>query len=284
MLTDSTHIFEDHDVRDEAERLLRFVLDAEPEDLEDDAELGSRARERYLSLIARRAGGEPFPFLVRYINFDGLDLDVRPGAFVPRPSSELLVSRAVRRARTNKRRVIVDVCTGAGPIALALAHRFPQHDVWGLDISEGGLRQARRNARKHGMANVTFRRSDMYGALPEAVRGAVDLITAHVPYVPRDEVDTLPAEVKEHEPLESLTDESDDGLFLMRRAIEEGAPLLSRSGWLLLEMSEDMAAKARRLCRAAGLDDRGVATDRHRLSVVVEARKKPVGRATSAVR
>lgn len=273
VLRDSSHIFEDHDHRGEAEALLAFALRKDLGELRDELELSPRARDRYLALVARRAAGEPFPLLVGQMTFYGLDLKVRPGTFMPRPSSELLVQRASRRLRTSPPDAeVVDVCTGAGPIALALAHEFPEARVWGLDISEPGLAQARSNARRLGIHNTVFRQSDMYASLPPDLHNQVALITAHVPYVPANEVESLPSEVKEHEPIESLTDRSDDGLYLARRAVEESTEWLKPGGWLLMEMSEDLAAKARRYCRTAGLEDKGIGRDRYRLSVVVEAR------------
>ena len=113
----------------------------------------------------------------------------------------------------------------------------------------------------------------MYNGLPADLRERVDVITGHVPYVPLDELDDLPAEVREHEPLFTLTDESDDGLYLMRRAILEAPDWLKPGGWLLLEISDDLIPKLQDLCREAGLEDKGVASDDDDLSVVVEARK-----------
>ena len=274
VLADSTHIFDDHDNANEARDLLALALVVDADDLDDEAgEVPRRQRERYLSLIARRAGGEPFPFLTGRIEFWGLDLKVRPGAFVPRPSSELTVTRALRKLRRRKNPVIVDVCTGAGPIALALADELPTADVWGADISTEGLAQGRWNARRLGLDNVRFKKSDMYDALPARMRGTVDLITGHVPYVPLDEVEDLPAEVREFEPIYTLTDESFDGLGLMRRAVEESVEWLKPGGWLLLELSHDLPPRVRKLAKKAGLEDHGVARDEDDLSVIVEARK-----------
>ena len=174
--------------------------------------------------------------------------------------------------------VVVDMCTGAGPIALAIAHERHDAEVWGADISDEGLRQARVNARRLELDNVHFKKSDMYGALPRKLRESVDLITAHVPYVPVDEVDDLPTEVTEYEPVSTLTDQSIDGFDLMSRAILEAPQWLRPGGWLLLEMSEDFASRARRLARKAGLEDKGTATDADRLSAIVEAREKPLRR------
>jgi release factor glutamine methyltransferase len=277
VLSDSVHIFEDHDRRREAEELMGLCIDVDPDSLDFDYQPTRRTRERYLSLIARRAGGEPFPFLTGRIEFFGLDLRVKPGAFVPRPSSELVVTRALRKLRRRRTARVVDVCTGAGPIALALAAELPDAEVWGADISAEGLRQARGNARGHEIDNVRFIRSDMYDSLPARLAGAVDVITGHVPYVPFDELEDLPAEVKEHEPIYTLSDETDDGLFLMRRAIEEAPQWLKPGGWLMLEVSDDLTSRLRRMCRAAGLEDKGAHTDSDRLSMVVEARLKPPG-------
>ncbi|MGH2694675.1 MAG: N5-glutamine methyltransferase family protein, partial [Actinomycetota bacterium] len=176
VLQDSTHRFEDHDDRDEAEQLLAHVLSVDEDELDDEHEPDRRLRDRFLALIARRAAGEPFPILTGHIEFYGLDLRVRPGAFVPRPSSELIVERALRKLRNRRSPLVADVCTGAGPIALALAYEARGADVWGTDISTEGLEQARANARRLGLGNVHFRRGDMYGALPNRLAGRMDLI------------------------------------------------------------------------------------------------------------
>ena len=212
------------------------------------------------------------PVLTGRIEFYGLDLQVRAGAFVPRPSSELTVDRAVMRMRRKRKPVVVDVCSGAAPIALAIADEMPSAEVWALDIQREGLDQGRANAKRLGISNLRFRTGDMYEPLPHRLRGKVDLITAHVPYVPPHELDDLPAEVREHEPIFTLTDHSDDGLGLMRRAVAEGSEWLKPGGWLLLEMSDDLVSKAKRMCRSAGFEDARVASDDDDLSVVVEAR------------
>ena len=272
VLSDSSHIFEDHDNRMEAEGLLEYVLEADVDDLDPDEIPSRRERERYLSLVARRAAGEPFPILVGSIEFYGLTLEVKPGSFVPRPSSELTVSRAVKRIKKRKRPVVVDVCTGAGPIALAIADELPRAEVWGTDIDADGLAQARRNAKLLQIDNTTFRKSDMYGSLPKRLKGKIDLITGHIPYVPPGEVADLPAEVKDHEPLFTLSGLSKDGLGLIRTAVEQAPEWLAPGGWMLLEISEDLVPKVRKLCNKAGFEDHGYASDEDDLSVVVESR------------
>lgn len=274
VLSDSTHIFEDHDNEAEALELMALVLDEDEDDLDDDDLVTKRDGERFLSLVARRAGGEPFPFITGRIEFWGLELKVKPGPFVPRPSSELTVDRAVKRLRKIENPVVVDVCTGAGPIALAIADDVPSADVYGTDIAEDGLRLARENARLLDIDNVRFFRGDMYGALPANLKGSIDLITAHVPYVPLDELDDLPSEVRDYEPIHTLSDRSDDGLGLMRIAISGAAQWLRPGGWLLLEMSDDLPDQVKSMISRAGLEPKGVASDDDDLSVVVEAKRR----------
>jgi release factor glutamine methyltransferase len=270
VLDDSSHIFEDHDNAGSARELLGHVLKTDKGNLKQKREVTPAQRDRYLALIARRAAGEPMPFLLGYIEFYGLELKVKPGTFVPRPSSELVVAQAVRRLRRRRSPTVVDVCTGAGPIALAIAEEIPDADVYGTDILAEGLAQGRANARRLGIDNVKLKQGDMYGSLPKRLRGKVDVITAHVPYVPAHELEDLPAEVAEHEPILTLTDSS-DGTYLMEIAIREAHNWLKPGGWLLLEMSEDFAPKARRLFKRHGLIDRGVASDNDGLSIVAEA-------------
>jgi release factor glutamine methyltransferase len=281
VLADSSARFEDHDNLYEARQLLASALhisDEEAEDLPDDVVPPARERERYLSYIARRAGGEPQPFIRGKIEFYGLELKVRPGAFVPRPSSELIVAHALKRMRSRKAPVVVDVCTGAGPIALGIADERPDANVFGTDIQAEGLALGRENAKLLSIDNVTFRKGDMYGALPDEVAGKIDVITGHVPYVPLDEVEDLPREVKDYEPSFTLTDDTDDGLGLMRHAIEGAPALLKPGGWLLLEMSDDTAPKVRSLFKEAGLEAFDVISDDDGLSVVAEGRLPRSGR------
>lgn len=275
VLDDSSHRFEDHDNRQEAEELLAHVLELDPDDLDDGFVPPRPKRDRYLALIARRAGGEPFPLLVGYIEFWGLDLKVKPGMFMPRPSSELTVERALKRLRKRRNPIVVDLATGTGPIALAIADELEEARVFGTDIAGDMLRLGRQNARDLDIPNVEFRTGDMYGALPKELMGKIDLITGHIPYVPPDEVDDLPSEVKDFEPVSTISDASPDGLTLIRHAVGHGPAWLKPGGWMLLELSEDLGAKVRRMCRRAGLEDHGIATDEDRLSIVVEARQPP---------
>lgn len=172
---------------------------------------------------------------------------VRPGAFIPRPSSEFLAFQAARRIRGRKRPVAVDLATGIGPVALAVAKEVRRAVVHGTDRSSEAIRWARANARALRIRNASFHVGDMLGALPGALRGGVDVMTLHPPYVPPDEVDDLPLEIRGFEPESVLTDFSERGLDLIERAVSEGKGWLRRGGWLLIEVSPDRAREVRSL-------------------------------------
>lgn len=241
--------------RDEARTLLALSLGADADDLEDDRAVDGRRARRYRTLIRRRAGGEPMAHILGWTEFAGLRLRVRPGAFVPRQSSEFTVDQALRRLRGRSRPVAVDLATGIGPIALALAAGSPRAEVHGTDISVDAVRQARANAASLGLRNARFHVGDMFAPLPERLRGAVDVLTAHVPYVPHPELRDLPLEVRGFEPEHTLTDYTESGLSLVERAVGEGGAWIRPGGWVLLEVSPDFARRVRGLLVRAGFRD-----------------------------
>lgn len=237
--------------RIEAEDLLMHALgwDEEPDRSE---EIPGKVRRRFEAAVERRATGEPIPFIKGYAEFRGLELIAEPGVFVPRDSSEFLAEQAVRRLRRRKRPVHVDLATGGGTIALAVANEVPKASVYGADVSKEAVGLARRNAKGLGL-KATFRTGDLFGGLPKAIVGTVDVITLHPPYVPRGEVRDLPDEIRNWEPAHTLTDASDDGLGLVVRAAEEGRRWLRPGGWLLVEVSPDRTKEVAKLMRQAGL-------------------------------
>lgn len=242
----------------EATVLLSFALGDRDgsEDLADpDREVGTRVRERYRRLIRRRVGGEPMAHILGWTVFRGLRLSVRPGAFVPRQSSELLASRAVNRLRGRRRPVAVDLATGIGPVALSVADAVRAAEVHGTDISEDAVRQARANARSLGLSNAVFHRGDLFAPLPAGLRGRVDVITVHPPYVPHREVGHLPIEVRGFEPEDTLTDFSPDGLGLLERTAAQAPEWLRPGGWLLVEVSPDRARSVRGRLVGSGYRD-----------------------------
>jgi release factor glutamine methyltransferase len=245
--------------------------------------LSSADRRRFATFVARRIDGEPVAQIRGHFEFRGMDLVVRRGVFAPRASSELLAGEAVaalRRAR--QPRVAVDVATGAGPMALAMACEVPSAEVWGLDISSEAVRLCRVNARRVGAGNVRFRVSDMLSALPSRLRGGVSVITVHPPYVARSEVRILPREIRDFEPVHTLTDGSDDGLGMVRLIAAAAQEWLRPGGTLFVEIGTYLARGASTTLRRAGLAD--VRSQRDSLGVtrVVSGRRPRQSAAASA--
>jgi release factor glutamine methyltransferase len=235
----------------EAEELLLHVLGEDPD---PDEEIPPKARREFEALVARRADGEPIPYIKGYSAFRDIELIASPGVFVPRDSSEWLAEQAIRRLRGRRHPILVDLATGGGTIALAVADEVPKAEVYGTDVAADAVKLARRNARRLGLA-ATFARGDLFGALPKHLRGSVDVITLHPPYVARDEMEELPDEIREWEPEHTLTDRSADGLGLVERAAAEAPEWLARKGWLLVEVSPDRAKAAARVLTKAGFRD-----------------------------
>lgn len=240
---------------DEARALLAFVLGIERDDIDDHADVDARRARRFSDLVRRRAGGEPMAHITGYTEFKGLRIRVRPGAFVPRQSSEFVVEQAIRRLRRRPSPVHVDLATGIGPIAMAVAAAVPSARVFGADISADAIRQARANAASLGLRNLRFAVGDLYAPLPADIRGRVDVVSAHAPYVPRWEVEDLPLEIRGFEPVDTLTDHSDHGLSLLTRIAAEGHVWLRPGGWLMIEVSPDFARRVRGLFLRTGYLD-----------------------------
>ena len=233
----------------EAEDLLCHALDVD--DLDPDEEIAPAVRRRFDRMIARRADGEPVQLIKGFAVFRGLEVLARPGVFVPRDSTEYLAEQAVKRLRRRRRPVHVDVATGGGTVALAVANEVRGVRSFGTDISAEAIRVARRNAARLRL-RVTFGVGDLFGALPRSLRGAVDVVTLHPPYVAKRELRELPDEIRRWEPVHTLSDQSRDGLGLVGRTADEAGEWLKPGGWLLIEVSPDRARAVGAVMRANG--------------------------------
>jgi release factor glutamine methyltransferase len=237
----------------DAEELLEFIVGHEPDDGEEIAEMAARRFQRF---VRRRASGEPNAYIIGQTTFHDLKLDVARGAFIPRQSSEWMADQAIRRLRSRPRPVYVDLATGIGPVALVVARAIPAAFVLGVDVSARPIALARRNAAKLGLRNVQFARGDLFEPVPRRLTGAVDVVTIHPPYVGRREMRTLPFEILQFEPKESLTDDSPLGDRIVRRVVAEAPSWLRPGGWLLVEVSPDRSRQVATILRRAGF--RGV--------------------------
>ncbi len=239
----------------ESDQLMALALGIDEDAADADTAVTARERRRFRELIRRRAGGEPMAHILGRTRFKGIQLEVRPGAFVPRQSSEWLAEQAIRRLRRRPKPLAIDLATGIGPVALAVAWNVRNARVHGTDLSTDGIRQARRNAKLLRLRNVEFHRGDMFASLPSALRGNVDVVTIHPPYVPKDEIEDLPLEVRGFEPVDTLTDHSEHGMGLAERAAVEGREWLKSGGWLLVEVSPDRARGIKSLLVRTGYRD-----------------------------
>ncbi|AVF38461.1 peptide chain release factor N(5)-glutamine methyltransferase [Pandoraea apista] len=207
----------------------------------------------YRALHARRLAGEPIAYLTGTREFFGLTLTVSPSVLIPRPETELLVELALARldGRTTPR--VLDLGTGSGAIALAIAHSRPDARVTALDRSTDALDVARENARRLGLdARVTFVASDWYAALPGDT-APFDIIVSNPPYIVSGDEHLSQGDLR-FEPVDALTDHA-DGLAALRTIVAGARSRLLPDSWLLCEHGYHQAADVRALCRAAGFAD-----------------------------
>ena len=236
----------------DAEDLLDYAVGY---DIDLDEEVDRAATQRFWRYVDRRARGEPTSYITGEIEFNGLTLQIGPGAFIPRQSSEFMVEQAVRRLRSRVRPVHVDLATGIGPVALAVADQLPRARVFGVDLTARPVALARRNAKALKLKNTRFLKGDLFGPLPRSLTRKVDVITIHPPYVGAREVRDLPDEIRRFEPKESLTDFSPMGMGLIGRVADEAPSWLRSGGWILVEVSPDRARSVASTLRHSGFRD-----------------------------
>ncbi len=199
------------------------------------------------ALVARRLAGEPIAYIVGKREFFGLDFRVTDAVLIPRPDTELLVDLALERLPHGGS--VLDMGTGSGAIAVAIAHTRPDARVSALDASAAALDIARANAAANGAA-VRFLHSDWYAALAGE---RFDLIVSNPPYIASGDVHLSQGDLR-FEPVSALTDHA-DGLSDLREIVAGAAPHLAPGGWLLMEHGYDQAAQVRALLSANSYAD-----------------------------
>lgn len=206
--------------------------------------LNEEEAARLAALVERRQQGEPIAYIVGQREFFGLPFQVGPAVLIPRPDTELIVELALERLTSGAR--MLDMGTGSGAIAVAVAHTQPAALVTALDVSDEALALARANARTNGAA-VRFLRSDWFAALDGDI---FDLIVSNPPYIAAGDAHLAQGDLR-FEPSGALTDFA-DGLSALRTIIEGAPAHLVAGGWLLLEHGYDQAAAVRSLLAEAG--------------------------------
>jgi len=235
---------------------------------EDEARLltaTARTPGELATLVDQRVAGLPLEHLLGWAEFCGLRIAVDPGVFVPRRRTELLVREAVALAPPSA--VVVDLCCGSGAVGAALAAVLGLAELHAADVDPGAVACARRN-----LPGAQVHAGDLFEALPEALRGRVDVLAANVPYVPSDAIALMPPEARVHEPRTAL-DGGADGLAVARRVIDGAPSWLAAGGSLLFETGEGQVAGALAAVAAAGLVPRLATDDDLGATVIVGTRR-----------
>jgi release factor glutamine methyltransferase len=259
-----------------AELLLMFTLSCERAYLfaHPERKLSSEEWSRYEAALAERSRGMPAQYITGHQEFWGMDLIVSPAVLIPRPETEHVVeavlelSRAetCEQSRSNPFR-IVDVGTGSGCIALALAKEFPQAEIHATDISPAALEIARANAARLQVEHrIEFHDVDLLNGL----KGKFDIVVSNPPYVGESESDTVQLEVRKYEPRKAVF-AGPSGTELIERLIPEALDVLRTGGWLVIEISGTIAERVQALMR--GWEEVEVIPDLQSIPRVVRARR-----------
>ena len=222
----------------DADELLAHVLGVRRAELVTAGDLSDDQAAQYAALLARRAAREPLQHLTGVAAFRHVELEVGPGVFVPRPETELLAGWAVERAALLSAPVVVDLCTGSGAIAKALAHEVPHARVHAVELDEAAHAWAARNLAGTG---VDLRWGDLTAAFPD-LDGTVDIVTCNPPYIPLEAWESVAPEARDHDPELALFS-GPDGLDAMR-ALEVRASALLRPGGLVAAEHADAQAES----------------------------------------
>ncbi|MFQ5455972.1 MAG: peptide chain release factor N(5)-glutamine methyltransferase [Nitrospirota bacterium] len=223
----------------EAELLLCHAINAERLDLyvNFNRHLDVQESLRINNLLERRGNREPLQYIIGTQEFWGLRFKVTEDVFIPRPETELLVESTVeiysRLSRARTQFTILDLCTGSGCIAVALAIEIPDAQIYAIDNSYTSLKIAIENARLHGVNNrIQFICGNIFELL---IRDRVDLIISNPPYISTNSISGLQPEVKDYEPFRALNGGA-DGLDFIRSIIIEAESILSKGNCLILEI------------------------------------------------
>jgi release factor glutamine methyltransferase len=219
-----------HEVR----RLLVAATGRRWTDLVLGIELDAAEVDRFEEYVRRRRGGEPLQYIEGTASFGPIEVSVDPRVLIPRPETEQLFE--IARSAVEAPRVIVDLCTGSGNLAIALKATFPSARVYAVDLSDDAVDVARTNVRRAGV-DVTVLLGDLFEPLPDRLAGRVDLVVSNPPYVAEHERDGLPADVRDHEPLAALI-AGPVGDEVLARIAEEAQKWLAPGGIVACEISE----------------------------------------------
>jgi release factor glutamine methyltransferase len=257
-----------------AELLLMFTLNSDRAYLyaHPERELGTDEQHRYDAALAERARGVPAQYITGHQEFWGLDLIVSPAVLIPRPETEHAIETVldcVGRAPTPASPLrIVDVGTGSGCIALALAKELPQAEIQATDISPAALEIARANASRHQLdSRIRFHQADLLAKFED---NYFDFVVSNPPYVGESEEDQVQLEVRKFEPRHAVF-AGPTGVEVIARLIPQAHAALKPGGWLVMEISGTIAEEVKLLL--ADWKDVQIRPDLQSIPRVAQARK-----------
>jgi release factor glutamine methyltransferase len=235
----------------------------------------ARGATHLRQMVERRVAGEPLQYVLGRWGFRRLDLYVDRRVLIPRPETEVLAELALAECDRLGALVAVDLGTGSGAIALALAVERPKLDVWGTDVSADALAVARANLAGLGRAATRVRLAEgsWFRALPGDLRGRIDVLVANPPYVASHEMADLPDDVREWEPEIALVSGGPAGLADVAAIVAEAPRWLARPGSLLVEMAPHQTDTARDLAQQAGFTSISIWPDLTGRDRVLQARQ-----------
>lgn len=219
--------------------LLAYVCEVEPGEILMLDEITEDQATQFRELISQRVEGTPLQHLTGTAYFRYIQVTVGPGVFVPRPETETMVGWAVDQLKTLNNPVVVELCTGSGAIAKALANEVPAAKIYAVENSEKAFEYAKRNLADTG---VELALADMVNAF-EPLNGTVDLVISNPPYLPAGQIEQLPTDVKNHDPITALAS-GEDGLDDIKVVAEVAARLLKPGGWVVVEHGDDQGDSA----------------------------------------
>lgn len=236
-----------------------------------DQRLTDSQRGRMRDLVRRRALAEPVAYLVGYREFFSLNFDVNPAVLIPRPDTETLVRVALDALKERSAPTALDIGTGSGCIAIAIATNFPGVTLTATDISADALQTATANAEKHKVTErIAFLQSDVFESVPGT---KFDIIVSNPPYIREDELAGLDADVRDHEPVHALVGGA-DGLDVVRRIIKGAPEYLTPDGCLMFEVDGQQAETVREFMSSSGFTDTAIEKDLSGIPRVVSGKRQ----------
>ena len=254
----------------EARELVCIGTGKSREDLARDGGLyASPELERQVrSLVDRHLAGEPVAYLIGEWEFYGLSLDISPDVLIPRPDTEVLAGQAIEYIQTLGECRVLDLCAGSGCIGLAVASQAPQARVVLGEYSDAALKVCRQNIRRNGLSGRVVPMQADAREKPERSLGEFQCIVSNPPYIPRADIETLDASVRDYEPHLAL-DGGEDGLDFYQTISGKWKDALAPGGRLYFEVGIGQADSVLRIMRAQGFGDIQIVKDLHDIPRVV---------------